>query len=106
MLRPLPRARHLHRAGVRLARAAHPGDDPFGEEYPDFFVVIEFWVPFELRERCYARCLVVRGVECELEALVKPSIALRPEVRSRLRDREVDVEDDGAQRLPAGRHTN
>ena len=43
-----------------------------------------------------ARLLVARGVECESVALAHPAIAVRAEVRAGLREREVDVEEDGA----------
>jgi hypothetical protein len=44
---------------------------------------------------------VPRRVERQSEALAEPTVALRPEIGSRLRDREVDVEDNCAQHRAA-----
>ena len=93
----LPGARHLGGAGVRVADPAHALDDPLGEEDPDLLVVVELRVPLERRERGAARLVVARRVELEAVPRAEPPVALGPEVGPRLRDREVDVEDNGAQ---------
>ena len=95
----LPGVRHLLRACVRLADAAHADDDSFGEEHPDLLVVVELRSTLERRDRAAARVVIPRGIEFEPEPLAEPAVALGPEVRSGLRDREVDVENDCAQRF-------
>jgi hypothetical protein len=93
-----PCTRHLHGALVRALRvAAHPADDPLGEEHPDLLVVVELRMPLDHLDRVSARVRVARGVEVEPEPPAERLVALRPEVGARLGEREVDVEEDGAQ---------
>ena len=58
VLGTLPRARHLDGARVRVAGAAHPLDDPLGEEDPDLLVVVELGMPLQRRDRLAARGVV------------------------------------------------
>src|SRR6476661_6471283 len=96
-MRVLPGAGHLGRAGVGVADAAHPFDDPLREEDPDLLVVLELRMALERRERGPARLVVATGIELEAVLPAEALIPLRTEVGPRLRDREVDVEDNGAQ---------
>ena len=48
-------------------------------------------------DRPLARLAVAGRVEHEAEALAEPPVALGPELRPRAGEREVDVEEDGAQ---------
>ena len=68
-----------------------------GEEDPDLLVVLELRVALERRERVATRFVVAGRIELEAVPPAEPLIPLRAEVRPRLRDREVDVEDNGAQ---------
>src|SRR5262249_42427943 len=84
--------------------AAHASDDLLREEHPDLLVVVELRVPFQRPDCAGARLAVALGVELEIEALAEAPIALGPEVRARLGDREVDLAEDGWWRLSsAGR---
>ena len=60
-------------------------------------------MPLERRERRAARLVVAGRVELEPVARAEPPVALGAEVRARLGDREIDVEDDGAQPASAER---
>src|SRR5437764_878275 len=91
----LPGARHLHRARIRVAGAAQALDDPLREEHPHLLVVVELRVALQRRDRVPAGLVVAVRGEVEAEVRPEPAIALGPEVRARLREREVDVEDDG-----------
>ena len=51
----------------------------------------------ERRERGPARLVVAGGIELEAVRSAEPLVPLRAEVGPGLRDREVDVEDNGAQ---------
>src|SRR3954454_23232161 len=97
----LPRAGHLERAGVRVAGAAHPLDDPLREQDPDLLVVVELRVALQRRDRIASRLLVAFGDEVEAETRAEPAVALGAEIGSRLRESEVDVEDDRLQRHAA-----
>src|SRR5438105_15651381 len=98
MVRVRPCLRHLDGAVVgRVRIAAHAADDPLRERDPDLLVVVELRMTLERRDRGLARLLVARGVEYEPMPLAEPPIALGTELRSRPREREVDVEEDGLQ---------
>src|SRR5581483_556762 len=91
-----PGPHHLDRAVARAGpAAAHPLDDPDGELDPDLLVVVELGVPLQVGHGRRPRLLVAGRVEVEPEARAEPPIAVRAEVRARLGDREVDVEEDG-----------
>ena len=77
-------------------RPAHADDHALGEEHPDLLVVVELGMPLHLRERRRPRLLVPRGVEVEPVPQPERAVPVRPEVGPGLREREVDVEDDGA----------
>src|SRR5205085_9585272 len=86
-----------HRAVVRpLAVAAHAADDPLRERDPDLLVVLELRVPLERLDGRRPRLLVAGRVEAEAELRAAAAIALGPELRARLGQREVDVEEDRA----------
>ena len=92
----LPGSRHLDRALVRALRVtAHPADDPLGEEHPDLLVVIELRMAFDRLDRSRASLRVSLRIELEPEAAPERLVSLRSEVRPRLDQREVDVEEDG-----------
>ena len=93
VLRAHPAPLHLGRGPTRVALAAHPDDDPLGEENPDLLVVVELGMALELADRSRARLLVARRVEVEPVAEPKPLVALRPEIGPGPRKSEVDVED-------------
>ena len=84
-------------AAIGVAPAAHAEDDPLGEEHPDLLVVVELGMPLHLRERRRARLVVPRRVELEPVAAPELPVPVRPEVRPRPCEGEVDVEDDRAQ---------
>ena len=91
----LPAARDLHGAVVgRVGVAAHAADDALGEAEPDLVVVLELGMAAEIDERGVASGLVASGLEGEPVALAGADVPLRPELRSRPRQREVDVEED------------
>ena len=93
----LPGPRHLDRAAVRVAVAAHALDDALCEAHPDLLVVVELGVAMEVGERRPARVVVPGRVELEAVPRAEAAVALGPEVGARPGDREVDVEDDGAE---------
>src|SRR6266550_720011 len=91
----LPAARDLHGAVIgRVGVAAHAADDALGEAEPDLVVVLELGMAAELDESRVAGGLVASGLEGEPMALAGADVPLRPELRSRPRQREVDVEED------------
>ena len=106
VLVPLPGARDLDRAGVRrVGVPAHAAHDPLGEAEPDLVVVLELGVAAEIDESGVAGRLVAARLQPEPVALAGADVALRPELRSRPREREVDVEEDRAEhrRYPMAR---
>ena len=105
VLVPLPGARDLDGAGVRrVCVPAHAAHDPLGEAEPDLVVVLELGVAAEIDESGVAGRLVAARLEPEPVALAGADVALRPELRPRPREREVDVEEDCAEHrsLPYG----
>src|SRR5207244_1102421 len=80
-----------------VALAAHAADDPLRERDPDLLVVLEVRVTLEVDERRDASLLVPGWVELQAELLASAAVALRAELGPRLREREVDVEEDGAE---------
>ena len=99
VVRMLPGARHLDRTLVgALGVAAHAADDLLREENPDLLVVVELRVAFEGRDCVRTGLAVALWVELEPETLPESPVALRPEIGPRLGDREVDVEENGAER--------
>ena len=98
VLRVLPEPGHLDREVARRVRvAAHPADDPLGEREPELLVVAQLGMPLERLDRGRARLGVARRVELEPVALAEPPVALGAEVRPRLGEREVDVEENRPQ---------
>ena len=96
-MRVLPGPRHLDGALVRaFGVAAHAADDPLRESDPDLLVVAEIRVLVEPFDGLSPRCGVQRRVEFEPEPPAEPLVPLRTEVRARLRQREVEVEENGA----------
>ena len=81
-----------------LALAAHTADDPLGEGDPNLLVVLQLRVPLERRDGRGSRVLVAGRVELEAELLAAPPVALRPELGPRASEREVDVQEDCADR--------
>src|SRR6476619_4639352 len=56
-------------------------------------------------DRLLAGCGVARGIEVEAEALAEPPVSLRPELRPRPGDREVDVEENRPEvHVPSSNH--
>ena len=94
-MRPAPL--HLHRCRIGVAPAAHPQDDPLGEEHPDLLVVIQLRMPLHLRERSRARLVVPGRLEVEPVSEPERPVSVRSEVRPRPCEGEVDVEDGRAQ---------
>ena len=95
----LPGARHLERALVRrVGVAAHAADDPLGEGNPDLLVVLELGMALDPLDRLLACLRVARRVELEPEPRAEPLVALRPKLRPGAGDREVDVEENRAER--------
>ena len=91
------RARHLHGAFVgALGVAAHPADDPLREQHPDLLVVVELRMPLDSLDRGRPSVRVPARIELEPEASAERLVALRPEIRARLDEREVDVEEDAS----------
>src|SRR6266480_4033266 len=98
VVRVLPGPGHLDCAFVgALGSAAHAPNDLLGEQHPDLLVVVELRMPLERRDGVRASLAVALRVELEPEALAEPTVALRPEIRTWLGNREVDVEENGAQ---------
>ena len=98
VLGSLPEQRHLDGTFAGAARvAAHPEDDSLRERDPDLVVVLELGVALEIVDRGAARIFVARGVEDDSEALAETPVSLGAEIRPGLGEREVDVEEDGAQ---------
>src|SRR5205823_14903335 len=98
VVRVFPGPGHLDRAFVgALGSAAHAPDDLLSEQHPDLLVVVELRMPLERRDGMRASLAVALGVELEPEALAEPPVAVRPEIRTWLGNREVDVEENGAQ---------
>ena len=94
----LPLAHDLHRARASaLRRATHAAHDRLGERDPDLLVVLELGMALEARQRREARVLVPVGIERQPVTLTCSAIPLRPELRPRLEEREVDVEEHRAQ---------
>ena len=85
-------AAHARRA---LAVAAHAADDVLREQHPQLLVVLELRVPPQVVQRRQPRLLVAAGIEAEAVPLAEPPVPLRPELRPRSRQREVDVEEHG-----------
>ncbi len=99
-MRVRPPSLHLHGSAIGVPRASHPDDDPFGEEHPDLLVVVELGMTLDLGEG-RRPCLLVPGrIEVEAVAEPEPVVTLRPEVRPRPGQREIDIEDDCAKRGP------
>ena len=103
VLVPLPAARDLDRAGVgRVGVSAHAADDALGEAKPDLVVVLELGMAAKIDEGGVASRFVAAGLEHEPVALAGADVALGPELRAWPREREVDVEEDGAQLVRLG----
>jgi hypothetical protein len=99
VVRVLPGARHLDGALVRpVGVAAHAADDLLREEHPDLLVVVELRVPLEGPHGMCARLTVALGIEIQAEPLAEAPVALGTQIRARLGDREVDVEENCSQR--------
>src|SRR5207248_719477 len=95
----LPRA--LDRDGAlagALAVAAHAADDPLGERDPDLLVVPELRMPLERLDGRGPRLLITGRIEAQPELLAAAAVARRAELGARPHEREVDVEEDGAER--------
>ncbi|HVH51403.1 MAG TPA: hypothetical protein VM690_04610, partial [Gaiellaceae bacterium] len=60
--------------------------------------MVELGMVLQVDERRVAGLLVASRVEREAVPLPRALVALRPELRSRSHEREVDVEENGAQR--------
>ena len=80
VVRVRPRTLHLDGRAVRVARPAHPLDDPLGEEHPDLLVVVELGMTLQRRERRAPSLVVARRVELEPVALPETHVPLRAEV--------------------------
>ena len=98
VLRALPGPGHLDREVAGCGGvAAHAADDALGEGEPELLVVAELRVTLECGDCGGAGLLVPRRVEVEPVALAQLPVSLGPEIGSRPREREVDVEEDRAQ---------
>ena len=75
--------------------AAHPADDVLREADPDLLVVLELGMVLEVLDRGRPCRLVAVGVERQPVARTGGAVALGPEQRPRLGQREVDVEENG-----------
>jgi hypothetical protein len=94
----LPRPRHLDGAVVRrVGVAAHAAHDPLRKRNPDGFVVFELGMVLEIDQGSDTRLVVPRRIERQPEALAEALVALGPELGPGARDREIHVEEDGAQ---------
>jgi hypothetical protein len=76
-----------------LAHPAHAAHDVLGETDPYLFVVVELRVMLEIQEGSRAGLRVANRVELEPVAPAGVAVAARAEQRPRLRDREVDIEE-------------
>src|SRR5204862_2400195 len=93
----------LRHCPAMSALPAHAADDVLSEPDPHFFVVVELRMVLEVDQRGGACLCVEIGIELEPETESRVPIALRAEQRPRLRDREVDVEEDcGEVQTPVG----
>jgi hypothetical protein len=98
----LPAARDVDRDCAHVvALAAHPAHDVLREADPDLLVVVELWMVLEVQDGSGPRLCVARRVELETVVDTRRPVALRPQQRAGLGEREVDVEENGAQ----ARHT-
>ncbi len=98
----LPAPDDLDRARARaLGVAAHAADDVLGERDPDLLVVHELGVHPQVGEGRDPRRLVASGIEAEAVRVPHALIRIGPELGPGPREREVDVEEDGAQHRPS-----
>src|SRR5439155_15700897 len=92
--------------GRALARdrlgAAHADEDLLGEAVPDRLVVQQLRMPLEVEDRRLARIVVAARVEIDAVSRGDTRVAVRGELGPGTAEREVDVEEDGAQ----GRHSD
>ena len=92
----LPLPHHVHRARSGASRvASHPEHDLLRERDPDLLVVNEIALARQRLDRIDPRLRVALRVEDETVAFANSPVSLRPELRSRSKEREVDVEEDG-----------
>src|SRR5581483_11264376 len=100
VVRVLPEGDHLDGALADAGpRSAHAADDVLGEGDPELVVVLELRVALEIRLRRVAGVVVAPRIEDELEPCAEPPVPLRPELGTGSNEREVDVEEDRAERL-------
>ncbi len=93
---PLPAAHHFDRTCTAITGlAAHPDHDLLGEEDPDLLVVDELRMLLNLFDRRQTSPFVTRRVELEAVLLTELLVTLRPELRPRMEQREVDIKDHG-----------
>ena len=79
---------------TRRPLTAHAAHDVLREADPDLLVVLELGMVLEVLDRRRPRRLVAVGDEGQPVARPGGAVALRPEQRARLGQREVDVEED------------
>jgi len=92
----LPAARDVDGARVRRGLLpAHAEHDALGEREPDLVVVVELRVPLEMLERRVTRVSEAGCIERQPVPHSGAHVALRAELRARLCEREIDVEEDG-----------
>ena len=92
----LPLPHHVHRARSGASRvASHPEHDLLRERDPDLLVVNEITLARQRLDRIDPCLRVALRVEDETVAFANSPVPLRPELRSRSKEREVDVEEDG-----------
>src|SRR5262249_18349649 len=96
VLVPLPLAHHVDgTVAAASGLPAHPDHDLLGEGDPDLLVVDELGMLLHDLDGAEPRLVVAVRVETEAVALAEPPVALGPEFRPWLEEREIDVEQNG-----------
>jgi hypothetical protein len=107
VLRMQPAVRDLLGKGAHvLTGATHPAHDVLREADPDLGVVLELGMVLQVLDGGDPGVVVALSVENEPEAVPGGAVALRTEQRPRLRQREVDVEEDGLERRAGRAYTS
>jgi hypothetical protein len=98
VLRHAPAFLDLRRALARdCLGAAHADEDLLGEAVPDRLVVQQLRMPLEVDDRRLARIVVAARVESDAVPRGDTRVAIRGELGPGTAEREVDVEENGAQ---------
>ena len=98
VLRALPGQGHLDReVAGRVGVAAHAANDPLREGEPELLVVTKLRMALRVATAAARASSYCAGSRLEPVPLAELAVSLRPEVRPRLRQREIDVEEHRAQ---------